>query len=107
MKAGEAELERAERLASRHGAKALVLARPVPVLAKASVLLAAACGMPLSKLVALCAMANAGVSLAYAGVGALAVGVSSFLLAFCGSIAIPAVAMLFERRRRRRRATAL
>jgi uncharacterized membrane protein YdjX (TVP38/TMEM64 family) len=92
---GEAELERATRLASRHGAKALVLARPVPVLAEASVLLAAACGMPLPKLVALCAMANAGVSLAYAGVGALAADVSSFLLAFCGSIAIPAVATIF------------
>jgi hypothetical protein len=46
-------------------------------------------------------MANAGVSLAYAGVGALAADVSSFLLAFCGSIAIPAIAMLFARRRRR------
>lgn len=94
---GDAELTRAEQLAARYGAAATVLARPVPVLAEASVLLAASCGMPLPKFMGLCALANAGVSAAYAGVGALAADVSSFLLAFLGALALPAVAMLIAR----------
>lgn len=95
---GEAELARAEQFASRYGDAALVLSRPVPVLAEASALLAAACGVPAGRLLALCALSNAGISLVYAAVGALAAGAASFLLVFFGAIALPGIAMLIHRR---------
>jgi uncharacterized membrane protein YdjX (TVP38/TMEM64 family) len=97
---GEVDLARAEVLTARSGALALVLSRPVPVLAEASALLAGACGMPLGRFLAASTLANLGISLAYAAVGATAADVSSFLLAFFGAIGVPGLAMLIARRRR-------
>ncbi len=98
---GEAELARAERLAVRYGAAAIILARPVPVLAEASVLLAASCGMSLARFLVHCALANAGIALVYAVVGAFAMDVSSFLLAFAGAIVLPGIGLLVARLHRR------
>jgi uncharacterized membrane protein YdjX (TVP38/TMEM64 family) len=96
----QAELARAERLVTRHGDVALVLSRPVPVLAEASSLLAGACGVPFPRFIALSTLANAGISIAYAGVGALSSDAPSFLFAVAGALCIPAIAMLVIRRRR-------
>jgi len=96
----DAELTRAERLVTRHGDVALVLSRPVPVLAEASALLAAACGTPFSRYMLLSILANAGIAIAYAGVGALAADAPSFLLAFLGAVCIPGIAMLVIGRQR-------
>jgi uncharacterized membrane protein YdjX (TVP38/TMEM64 family) len=99
---GEADLAVAERLAVRYGAAAIIVARPVPVLAEASVLLAASCGMSLSRFFVHCALANASVALVYAVVGAFAMDVSSFLLAYAGAIGLPGIGFLVARTLRRR-----
>jgi len=98
---GEAELARAERLAVRYGAAAIIIARPVPVLAEASVLLAASCGMSFSRFIVHCALANAGIAIVYAVVGAFAMDVSSFLLAFAGAIVLPGIGFIVTWRRGR------
>jgi uncharacterized membrane protein YdjX (TVP38/TMEM64 family) len=90
---GDAELARAEALSERRGLLALVLSRPVPVLAEASALFAGAVAMPLPRYLAATALANAGVSLAYAAVGAMAADASSFLFAFLGAIGVPALVL--------------
>lgn len=96
----DAELARAERLVTRYGDVALVLSRPVPVLAEASSLLAGACGVPFPRFTVLSTLANAGISIAYAGVGALASDAPSFLIAFAGALCIPGIAMLVIGRQR-------
>lgn len=99
---GDGELARAEVMSAERGVLALVLSRPVPVLAEASALLAGAVAMPLPKYLAATALANLGVSLGYAAVGATAADVSSFFVAFLGAIGAPALVLgavrLFGRR---------
>jgi len=90
---GEGEIGRAQALAERFGAAALIVSRPVPVLAEASVLLAGACGLPLRSMLLLTALSNAGISLAYAVLGALAGGSGSFLLVFAAAVIVPALAL--------------
>jgi uncharacterized membrane protein YdjX (TVP38/TMEM64 family) len=98
---GERELGRAEALAERFGGVALVVSRPVPVLAEASVLLAGAVGLPLRTMLLLTGLSNAGVSLAYAVLGAVAGGTGSFLLVFGAAVIVPALAVLGLRAIRR------
>lgn len=86
----EVELDRARRIAARAGPAAIVLCRAIPVLAEATTLLAGASRMPFAPFAAAVCLANAGVSAAYAAVGAYAVGADAFLLAFLGAIAVPA-----------------
>lgn len=90
---GTIELSRAEAVAARFGNAALVVSRPIPVLAEASTLLAGACGVPLRRMMLLSALSNAGISVVYAGVGALSADGSSFLIAFAAAIALPGLAM--------------
>ena len=59
---------------SRWGVWAVILCRPVPVLAEMSVLVAAAKGMPLGVLMLACALANLPVALAYGWFGAAYLG---------------------------------
>lgn len=66
--------EKALGLVSRWGWIGLIALRPVPVLAEASVLIAAARGMPLGKLSLLTALANIPVALLYGYFGALVLG---------------------------------
>jgi uncharacterized membrane protein YdjX (TVP38/TMEM64 family) len=103
---GEDELARAERIGERFGSAALVVSRPVPVLAEASVLFAGACGVPFWRTMALSALANAGISLAYAAVGAFSARIDSFLLAFAGAMGLPAIALGIAHLARRERASA-
>ncbi|MHC4925690.1 MAG: TVP38/TMEM64 family protein [Planctomycetota bacterium] len=86
---GQRELERLQAGASRHGDWSVVAARAVPVLAEASTLFAGIGSMRLSRFMKLTALSNLGISLAYAGVGALAAEVQSFLVAVAGAVLVP------------------
>lgn len=94
---GVESLARAQGLAAHHGAWAIVICRPVPVLAEASAVVAGLVHAPLKQFLALTATANLGIAAGYAAVGAFAMTVNSFLLAFAGALAIPGVALLIAR----------
>lgn len=94
---GSASLDRAHALASRYGAWTIVICRPVPVLAEATAVMAGVMRSPLKPFLALTAAANLGIAAGYAAVGAFAMRVDSFLLAFAGALVIPAVAMIVAR----------
>ena len=91
---GAESLERAGRIMERHGSWALVICRPIPVLAEASIVFAGLVRTPLMPFLILTAWADLGISIAYAAVGAYSVNVGSFLLVFLGAIALPGLAML-------------
>jgi uncharacterized membrane protein YdjX (TVP38/TMEM64 family) len=89
---GDADLARA---ISRFGHAApltLALTRAVPVLAEAGTLSAGAAGMPLGAFLRVTSLANAGVAVVYAGVGAAALNTHAFLLAFLAAAGLPALA---------------
>ena len=94
---GEKELQRASRAQSRFGDWAVVIFRAVPVLAEASVLFAGVVRMPFRRFVLLVTLSNLGIALTYSAVGAYAMKVESFFLAFGGALAVPGVAMLIAR----------
>lgn len=96
---GEPELQRLEQLSRRLGDWAIIVARPVPVLAEASVMFAALGRVPLKRFLLLSGLANLGISLVYAIVGAFSATADSFLLAFGGAILLPGLAMLLLRER--------
>lgn len=88
---------RAARLFARYGDFAVVLSRPVPVLAEASVIVAGLMGMPVGRFMHLTLWANVGVAMAYAAIGAFSMRADSFLLAFAGAMALPGLAALIAR----------
>ncbi len=90
---GVNELDRLEKLSRRYGDWAVLVSRPVPMLAEASVLFAGISHMPWWRFILLVTLSNLGISAVYAVVGALSANVNSFLLAFFGAILIPALAM--------------
>jgi uncharacterized membrane protein YdjX (TVP38/TMEM64 family) len=94
---GEDGMARASSLAARYGDLAIVLCRPVPVLAEATVIFAGIMRRPLSRFLHLTVWSNLGIALGYAAIGAFSMRVESFLLAFLGSIALPALALLASR----------
>ncbi len=94
---GESELQRVAAAHERFGDATIVALRAVPVLAEASVVLAGLSSMPLGRFVVLTALANLGIAVTYAAVGAFAVDANSFLLAFAGSIILPGLAMVLAR----------
>ncbi len=95
---GSASLDRAHALATRYGAWTIVICRPVPVLAEATAVMAGLMRWPLKSFLGVTAASNLGIAAGYAAVGAFAMRVESFLLAFAGALVIPAVAMLVARR---------
>lgn len=97
---GEREVERLEAGWARFGDAFLILARAVPVLAEASVLFAGMSAMPRGRFLLLTGLANAGLSLVYASVGAWTLETPSFLLAFGCAVALPAAALLAASRLR-------
>ncbi len=103
---GAGELDRARRLFDNIGPVALIITRAVPVLAEAGTLAAGAAGMPFWLFMLATAVANIGVALAYAGLGAAAVSSGSFLLAFIGLAAVPALGWTLWRLVARRRSNA-
>ncbi len=97
-----APLDRAADVASatppRWGIWALILCRPIPVLAEMSVLVAAARGMPLGVLMAACGAANLPVALAYGYFGAAYLGEVPLIL-LLAAVGLVSVAGLILRRR--------
>jgi uncharacterized membrane protein YdjX (TVP38/TMEM64 family) len=87
---------------SRYGEWTLVVTRAVPVLAEAAVLFAGMTGMPLRRFLLLTTLANAGIGVLYAAVGAFAMEWNSFLGAFLGSLLVPAAAQAMMRRQWRK-----
>jgi uncharacterized membrane protein YdjX (TVP38/TMEM64 family) len=98
---GETELKRVSDLFQRFDSWAIVIGRPVPVLAEASVVAAGFLRMPFPRFAFVSALSNLGVSAAYAYAGAVAAGRDSFLIAFCASILAPGVGMALFRLLRR------
>ncbi len=94
---GERGLSRAGAVAGRYGPLAIVLCRPVPVLAEASVILAGLAHAPFRRFLVLCVWSNLGIAMAYAAIGAFSMQVESFLLAFLGAIALSGAAALLAR----------
>jgi uncharacterized membrane protein YdjX (TVP38/TMEM64 family) len=90
---GRDSLERAASLTRRHGSWALVLCRPVPVLAEASIVFAGLVGAPFRRFLTVVAGANLGIALGYAAFGAYSMRVGSFVAAFVGAIVIPGILM--------------
>jgi uncharacterized membrane protein YdjX (TVP38/TMEM64 family) len=94
---GRTGLARAADLAARYGDLALVLCRPVPVLAEATMIVGGLVKAPLFRFLAICAAANAGVALSYAAVGAFSMHVESFLFAFLGALLVPGAGAIVAR----------
>jgi uncharacterized membrane protein YdjX (TVP38/TMEM64 family) len=97
------DMDRVKRMRERFGDAVLVLFRPVPVLAEASVLFAGFTRMPPLRFFFITALANLGISLAYVATAVLSTNRQSFLLAFAGATLIPAIGMLATRAIRRGR----
>ena len=94
---GPDSLARAERVAATYGDWAIIVCRPVPVLAEASVILAGLVHTPWPRFLLLTATSNLGIAAAYAAIGAYSMSAGSFLLTFAGAILLPGVAMLIAR----------
>lgn len=94
---GEREHDRLQRFFRRYGMMAIVLCRPVPVAAEASIILAGASGAGLAPTIAVAGLSNLGISAVYAAVGTYASMHASFLLAFLGAVLVPLLAMFIYR----------
>jgi uncharacterized membrane protein YdjX (TVP38/TMEM64 family) len=90
---GEDGLMRADRLVQRYGDWTIVMCRPVPVLAEASVVFAGLVGAPMKRFLAFTSLANLGIAAGYAAFGAFSMSVDSFLVAFLGALVIPGIVM--------------
>ena len=83
--AGEDELRRVDTMAGRFGFLVLVLARPVPVLAEASVLLMGTTDLAWVRFLAAVGLSNAGIAAIYAALG----GSVQLPIALGASLALP------------------
>lgn len=90
-------LARANTIMDRHGSWALVVCRPIPVLAESSVVFAGLVRSPVQPFIWMTTLSNLGIALAYAAVGAFSMEVQSFLLTFAAALALPGLAMLAGR----------
>lgn len=97
---GDREIDVLDGLSSRYGLWVVIVTRPVPVLAEAAVLFAGVSRLPWSRFAWISTFSNLGISAVYAFIGAFSAELNSFLLAFGGSIAIPAIAMALMHRHR-------
>jgi len=96
---GEDGVTRANQIMDRHGNWALVVCRPIPVLAESSIVFAGLVRSPLRPFVWMTTLSNLGIALAYAAVGAFSMETQSFLLTFAAAIALPGIAMLAGERK--------
>jgi uncharacterized membrane protein YdjX (TVP38/TMEM64 family) len=103
---GAEGLSRAGTVMERYGPWAIVICRPIPVLAESSVVFAGLVKMPMGPFFWLTSLADLGIALAYAAVGAFSMQAGSFLLTFAGAIALPGFALLAGRLWLGRRAAA-
>jgi len=93
------DLECADRLSQHYGPTFLVLARAVPVVAEASVLLLAISSLPTRRFLLPVALSNLGIAAAYSLLGSTV----SLPAAIAASLALPLLASLAVRARRGRR----
>jgi uncharacterized membrane protein YdjX (TVP38/TMEM64 family) len=91
---GADSLVRASKVMERHGSWALVICRPIPVLAESSIVFAGLVRSPLMPFIWLTTLSNLGIAIAYAAVGAFSMQTESFLWTFVGAIALPGLAIL-------------
>ncbi len=89
---GTEGLARAHELAARLGAPTLVLTRTVPIFAELTTLAAGIVGYPFWRFALITALANVGVALVFATIGAAAEEARSAWLAFLGAVALPLLA---------------
>jgi membrane protein DedA with SNARE-associated domain len=82
---------------TRYGDYTIVLCRPVPVLAEASVIFAGLAGAPFDRFVLLSLLSNLGIAVGYAAFGAFSMRIDSFLAAFLGALILPGIAILIAR----------
>jgi uncharacterized membrane protein YdjX (TVP38/TMEM64 family) len=94
---GERETARLRALWDRFGDGAVVVARPVPVLAEASAVFAGIGGMAPGRFLALSTLSNLGIAAAYAAVGRFSARADSFLLVFAAAVLLPGAALLLAR----------
>ncbi len=94
---GAESLSRAESLMRRYGDAAIVLCRPVPVLAEASVVFAGLVRAPFPRFAWLTAASNLGIAAGYAAFGAFSMRIDSFLAAFLGALVLPGLALGISR----------
>lgn len=94
---GAESLARAEMLMHRYGDLAIVLCRPVPVLAEASVVFAGIVRARFARFAWLTAISNLGIALGYAAFGAFSMRLDSFLVAFLGALLLPGIALGISR----------
>lgn len=83
------EVERVKRLSETYGKWIIVLARPIPVLAEATTIVAGIGGMALGDFFFLSALSNLGTSFVYAVTGAWFASANTFLLAVVFACCIP------------------
>ncbi|MGE5606692.1 MAG: TVP38/TMEM64 family protein [Bacteroidota bacterium] len=86
--------ERFDRFYARYGDWILITSRAVPVMAETSIFFAGINRMPLWYFSILTILANLGISVVYAIIGAFSFKTNSFLLAFFGAIILPGIMML-------------
>ena len=94
---GRRSMSHFEHLQKHYGDWVVVLARPIPVVAEISVLVAGLGRMPFWRFFWLSSFSNLGISMVYAGIGAFSVNLNAFLPAVAGSVLIPGLGMLWVR----------
>lgn len=96
---GDDGIARASQLVKRYGDLTIVICRPVPVLAEASVVFAGLVHANYGRFVRLTATANLGIAAGYAAVGAYSrrLDAYSFLIAFLGALVLPGLFILISR----------
>ena len=96
---GEEGIARAAQLVKRYGDLTIVLCRPVPVLAEASVVFAGLVRAHYGRFIRLTAASNLGIAAGYAAVGAYSRRLDSysFVIAFLGALLLPGLFILISR----------
>jgi membrane protein DedA with SNARE-associated domain len=94
---GEDGIERAGNLYGRYGDLTIVLCRPVPVIAEASVVFAGLVKAPFGRFTQLTAISNLGIALGYAAFGSYSLRLDSFFVAFIGALLLPGLFILISR----------
>ena len=89
-----AELDRIDRLSRRFGPLVIVLTRPIPVLAEASVLALGTTDLPWSRFLVPLMLSNLGIAAVYSALGHLV----RLPIALAASIAIPLLALIVARK---------
>jgi len=94
---GSEQLSLAERLFERRGEIVVAVFRPIPVLAEISVVFAGVARMGRTRFALYAMLANVGIAVAYAGIGAWAAAANEMVVAVAASLILPGLAMLAGR----------